>query len=41
MVGFIIGLAVGAGFGVAVMALMNIASQADRHIEEDYPNFEA
>ena len=40
MVGFIIGLAVGGVFGVAVMALMNIASKADQHMEEDYPNFE-
>lgn len=40
MVGFIIGLVVGTGFGVMVMALMNIASEADRHMEEDYSNFE-
>ena len=40
MVAFIIGLVVGGIFGVAVMALMHIASEADRYMEEDFPNLE-
>ncbi len=36
MIGFLIGLVVGGIFGVLVMALMNIAKDADRHMEDDY-----
>ena len=36
MIGFLIGLLVGGIFGVLIMALMNIASNADRHSEDDY-----
>lgn len=35
MIGFLIGLVVGGIFGVLVMALMNIAKDADRHMDED------
>lgn len=36
MIGFFIGLFIGGFVGVAVMAMLNIASEADRHMEEDY-----
>lgn len=36
MVGFIIGLFIGGFVGVAVMAMLNIASEADKHMENDY-----
>ena len=36
MIGFFIGLFIGGFVGVAVMAMLNIASEADRHMENDY-----
>ena len=33
MLGFLIGLSAGAIIGVIIMALMNIASDADRHTD--------
>ena len=36
MIGFLIGLVVGGIFGVTVMALMNIASEADEHTDNDF-----
>lgn len=38
MIGFLIGLFVGGFVGMAVMALMQIASDADRHMEENEPH---
>ena len=40
MLGFFIGLFIGGFIGVAVMAMLNVASESDRHIEEDYNNAE-
>lgn len=36
MIGFLIGLVVGGIFGVIVMALMNIARDADDHAEKQH-----
>ena len=41
MIGFLIGLFVGGFIGIAVMALMFIAGQADRHSEEQSRSAEA
>ncbi len=34
MTGFLIGLIVGGIFGIIIMAMMHIASDADRHMNE-------
>ena len=36
MIGFLIGLVVGGIVGVLVMALMRVASDADRHMTDEY-----
>ncbi|WP_316608271.1 DUF3789 domain-containing protein [uncultured Ruminococcus sp.] len=41
MIGFLIGLFIGGFAGVAVMALLNVASEADHHIDEQSRNAEA
>lgn len=41
MIGFLIGLFIGGFAGVAVMALMQIAGEDDRRMEDDYKNVEA
>ncbi|MBQ9679375.1 MAG: DUF3789 domain-containing protein [Ruminococcus sp.] len=36
MIGFLIGIFVGGVIGVTVMAMMNIASESDKHEESDF-----